>query len=458
MPLEIGQTLDDKYRIVRVIGVGGMGTVYEGEHTLIRRRVAIKVLAKDSSHAPESVSRFERESQAAGQIGSDHILEVLDIGTTEEGQRYIVMEYLDGETLAARIERLARLPAGHVALIARQILVGLAAAHDAGIVHRDLKPDNVFILREKAGLLDFVKIIDFGISKFERGAIHPRLTSSGAVLGTPCYMSPEQARGTAVDARSDLHSVGVILYESITGQVPFSGQNFNELMFQIATGKRPHARDIVPDLDPRFEAIIDRAMQRDPEKRYQSAREFQRELEAWMRANSLSTTTGETLLSDVDDAIKALRESGGARKVDRSAPTVGADTESDVIGSRRTVTNASMDTLSAPKRRSRNRWMMAGGFAAGALVAVLLLITSGKTKELTTDSPPPESSAAAAAASAIPSASAPAPVASASPSASVAPDAVSSSASRAPDPHRKPKPPKNSPHPAPTGKQVDFGY
>jgi serine/threonine-protein kinase len=307
-------------------------------------------------------------------------------------------------------------------------------------------------------LLDFVKIIDFGISKFERGAIHPRLTSSGAVLGTPCYMSPEQARGTAVDARSDLHSVGVILYESITGQVPFSGQNFNELMFQIATGNRPHARDLVPDLDPRFEAIIDRAMQRDPEKRYQSAREFQRELEAWMRANSLSTTTGETLLSDVDDAIKALRESGGGRKVDRSAPTVGADTESDVIGSRRTVTNASMDTLSAPKRRSRNRLMIAGGFGAGALVAVLLLITSGKTKELTTDSPPPESSAAAAAASATPSASAPAPVASASPSASVAPDAVSSSASRAPDPHRKPKPPKNSPHPAPTGKQVDFGY
>jgi serine/threonine-protein kinase len=459
MPLEIGQTLDEKYRIVRVIGVGGMGTVYEGEHTLIRRRVAIKVLAKDSSHAPESVSRFERESQAAGQIGSDHILEVLDIGTTDEGLRYIVMEYLDGETLAMRIERLVRLPAGHVALLARQILVGLAAAHDAGIVHRDLKPDNVFILREKAGLLDFVKIIDFGISKFDQaGAIHPRLTSSGAVLGTPCYMSPEQARGTAVDPRSDLHSVGVILFESVTGRVPFAAQNFNELMFQIATGERPSARDFVPDLDPRFGAMIDRAMQRDPEKRYQSAREFQRELEAWMRANSLSTTTGETLLSDVDDAIQALRKSGGARKVDRSAPTVAADTESEVIGTRRTVTNASMDTLAEPKRRNRNRWMIAGGFAAGAIVAVMGLIAAGKANEPATDSPSPSSSVAAAAATAIPSVSASPPEASASTSGSVAPDAVSSSAPHAPDPHRRPKPSKGSPHPTPTGKQVDFGY
>jgi len=459
MPLEIGQTLDDKYRIVRVIGVGGMGTVYEGEHRLIRRRVAIKVLAKDSSHTPESVSRFERESQAAGQIGNDHILEVLDIGTTEEGQRYIVMEYLDGETLAMRIERLVRLPAGHVALLARQILVGLAAAHDAGIVHRDLKPDNVFILREKAGLLDFVKIIDFGISKFDQAATpHPRLTSSGAVLGTPCYMSPEQARGTGVDARSDLHSVGVILFESVTGRVPFVGQNFNELMFQIATGERPHARDFVPDLDPRFEAIIDRAMQRDPEKRYQSAREFQRELEGWMRANSLSTTTGETLLSDVDEAIKALRQGGGARHVDRNAPTIGAETESEMIGTRRTVTNASVDTLATPKRRNRNRLMLAGGFAAGAMVAVLGLITVGRTKEPPTDSPPPVSSAAAAAASAPPAASDSPPTASASPSASATSDSAGSSVSHAPDPRRRPKPSKGSPHPASTGKQVDFGY
>lgn len=448
MPLEIGQTLDEKYRIVRVIGVGGMGTVYEGEHTLIRRRVAIKVLAQDSSKTPDVIQRFERESQAAGQIGSDHILEVLDIGTTEEGQRYLVMEYLDGETLAARIERLGRLPAGHIALLARQILAGLTAAHDAGIVHRDLKPDNVFILREKAGLRDFVKIIDFGISKFEDSTtLHPRLTSSGAVLGTPCYMSPEQARGKTVDARSDLHSVGVILFESVTGRVPFSGQNFNELMFQIGTGDRPRVRDLVPDVDPSFEAIIDRAMQRDPEKRYQSAGEFKRDLEAWMRANSLSTTTGEIVLADVAAALLALPEGSPTASVDRNAPTLAAPS--------RTVTNASVDTLVLPGRRGRIRWIVGAVLALGAAVVATEMVRLRRTT-------PPAVAAAASAPSAVevaaPLASASsAPVASAAPPASGS-DTGSTSASHVPDPHRKTKPAKSSPHPPPTGKQVDFGY
>lgn len=455
MPLEIGQILDDKYRIVRVIGVGGMGTVYEGEHSLIRRRVAIKVLAQDSSKTPDSIQRFERESQAAGQIGSDHILEVLDIGTTGEGQRYMVMEYLDGETLASRIERLGRLPAGHVALLARQILVGLAAAHDAGIVHRDLKPDNVFILREKAGLHDFVKIIDFGISKFEEtDDFRPRLTSSGAVLGTPCYMSPEQARGNPADARSDLHSVGVMLFEAVTGRVPFSGKNFNELMFQIATGDRPSARSFVPDIDPRFEAIIGRAMQRDPEKRYQSAREFKGELEDWMRANSLATTTGEVLLADVAAALLVVPESTRKPNVDWNAPTLAAHADAEVVSARGTVTNASMDTVVLPRRRNR-RWIVAGVLAAGAVAGATGLVMLRRTGTAAVEAPTPVSVPATIA---PPSASAAPPVASAAPSASVPPDTVGSSASHAPDPHRKPKPSKGSPHPAPTGKQVDFGY
>ncbi|HEX8790842.1 MAG TPA: serine/threonine-protein kinase [Polyangiaceae bacterium] len=455
MPLAIGQILDDKYRIVRVIGVGGMGTVYEGEHSLIRRRVAIKVLAPDSSRTPDVLQRFERESQAAGQIGSDHILEVLDIGTTEDGQRYLVMEYLDGETLSARIERIGRLPAGHIALLARQILVGLMAAHDAGIVHRDLKPDNVFILREKAGLRDFVKIIDFGISKFvEDGAFHPKLTSSGAVLGTPSYMSPEQARGKTVDARSDLHSVGVILFEAVTGRVPFSGQNFNEMMYQIATGDRPRVRDLVPDLDPSFEAIIDRAMQRDPEKRYQSAREFKNELEAWMRANSLSTATGEIVLADVAAAVLGMPEGPPPSSVNKNAPTLAAPS--------RTVTNASVDTVVLPGRRSRTRWIVASVAAAGAIVVAMGMVASRRTPAPATASPSPSPSPASSpAADTTPSSSAAAPaatVASASPSAS-APEAMSTSAPHAGDSHRKTKPAKGSPHPTPTGnKQVDFGY
>ena len=166
MSLTTGQILDNKYRIVRLIGEGGMGSVHEGENTLIARRVAIKVLHSAATANEQALLRFEREAQAAGRIGSDHILEVLDLGTLEGGDRYIVMEYLDGEPLSARIEQLGKMTPAQVAPLMRQALRGLQAAHDAGIIHRDLKPDNIFILREKAGQPDFVKIIDFGISKF----------------------------------------------------------------------------------------------------------------------------------------------------------------------------------------------------------------------------------------------------------------------------------------------------
>src|SRR5688572_10635380 len=150
MSLQPGQILDNKYRVVRMIGEGGMGAVFEGENTAIHRRVAIKVLHPNASADSGAVMRFEREAQAAGRIGSDHILEVLDLGRMEDGARYMVMEFLDGEPFSSRIRRLGRLTGPQMAPLVRQILVGLGAAHGAGIVHRDLKPDNIFILREKA--------------------------------------------------------------------------------------------------------------------------------------------------------------------------------------------------------------------------------------------------------------------------------------------------------------------
>src|SRR5690348_12268058 len=164
--LEPGQVIDGKYRIVRLIGEGGMGAVFEGENVRISRRVAIKVLHPAAVSNPETVQRFEREAQAAGRIGSDHILEILDLGALPDGSRYMVMEYLAGETLSGRIRKHGRLTPEQVVPLVRQMLVGLSAAHDAGIVHRDLKPDNVFVLTERSGIRDYVKIIDFGISKF----------------------------------------------------------------------------------------------------------------------------------------------------------------------------------------------------------------------------------------------------------------------------------------------------
>ena len=296
MLLEGGQIIDGKYRIVRLIGTGGMGAVYEGENILIRRRVAIKVLNAASAGNEDVIRRFEREAQAAGEIGNDHILEVLDLGSLSTGDRFMVMEYLDGETLAARIERHGRLTPAQIAPIARQFLTALASAHAAGIIHRDLKPENIFILRSKAGRTDFVKLIDFGISKFsrpfEQGEI--RQTRADAIFGTPCYMSPEQARGAAVaDVRSDIYSCGVILFESVTGRLPFEADSFNDLMFKIALSDAPSPLTLVPALDPDFAWLITKAVARDPEQRFATVRDFAEKLDEWMRKNALTETMAQ---------------------------------------------------------------------------------------------------------------------------------------------------------------------
>src|SRR5690606_33960935 len=188
------------------------------------RKVAIKVLHAAAAGNEQVLRRFEREAQAAGTIGSDHILEVIDLGTLPDGDRYMVMEFLDGEELSSRIKHKGHLTPEELCPLVRQTLVGLKAAHAAQIIHRDLKPDNIFILREKAGRSDYVKIIDFGISKFNALAGDMSMTTTGAVMGTPYYMSPEQAKGSAhVDARTDLYAVGVIMYQALTGNVPFDG-------------------------------------------------------------------------------------------------------------------------------------------------------------------------------------------------------------------------------------------
>ena len=294
MNAELGQVIDGKYRLVRLLGSGGMGAVYEGENTRIRRRVAIKMLHASVSTQQESVTRFEREAQAAGRIGSEHICEVLDLGVLPDATRYMVMEYLEGETLSSRIKRAGRLLPMQAIPLLTQVLEGLEAAHTAGIIHRDLKPDNVWIVPTRGGTKDFVKVLDFGVSKFSQiGGEEMNQTRAGAVVGTPYYMSPEQARGMgAIDARTDVYAIGVVLYQAVTGQVPYQAETFNELLFKIVLEVAPPPQIYVPDIDPDFVSIIQRAMSREPQQRYQSCTEFRDALLSYQARNQRGPQQG----------------------------------------------------------------------------------------------------------------------------------------------------------------------
>ena len=283
-----GRTVAERYQVLEKIGQGGMGEIYRARHLLIDKLVAIKVLHPNRGGRRTALKRFQQEARAAASIGNLHIVDVTDYGFIEDGEAFLVMEYLEGESLADAIAREGAMPAERVVVIASQILDGLGAAHEAGIVHRDLKSANVFLTRSSGD--DLVKLLDFGISKIfpmeqateagegsDLGQSPTWLTDTGIMVGTPHYMAPEQAEESrGVDHRADLYSLGVILYEMLTGELPFAGTNIWNVLLKHASEEPSPPRKRRPDLSiPRdLERVVLRAMSKDPDDRYPSAQQM----------------------------------------------------------------------------------------------------------------------------------------------------------------------------------------
>ncbi|MDH5671841.1 MAG: protein kinase [Myxococcales bacterium] len=266
----VGETIAGKYVLERLLGSGGMGAVYAAEHHFTKRRVAVKLMHPSFARSTQAAERFVREARAPSTIGHGGIVEVLDGGYDTDGSLYLVLELLEGETLGDRLDR-GPLPPAELGALSVPLLEALEAAHQAGFVHRDIKPDNIF-LPSGDGVKHRVKLLDFGVAGLlNDGESNPNLTRQGAVLGTPLYMSPEQARGQRVDARSDIWAVGAVMYRALTGRPPFDGDSVQALIISIATEEHSPLSTVRPDLPARLVTIVERAMKKDLERRWQSA-------------------------------------------------------------------------------------------------------------------------------------------------------------------------------------------
>jgi serine/threonine protein kinase len=383
-----GEVVGGKYRLTRFLAAGGMGSVYEAQHTVVKRRVAVKFLRADLAVERASLSRFQREAQAAGALESEHIAAALDFGIAGDGSPFIVMEYLVGESLSSLLEREGRLAPGRAADLVAQACRGVETAHASGIVHRDLKPHNLFVSRREDGT-DLVKILDFGVAKLEAEDQGAGTTRTGTVLGTPAYMSPEQARGDKViDHRSDVYSLGAILYELLSGDKPHPGDSPNAILYHIATHAPVPLSGVVPDLPQGLVETIERAIAREPSDRQPSAAALAEELRAF-----------------------AVREVHPAPKLEPSSPVASEGSQPTLLASGQAPSLAvsAVDTArpSAPGKRRSALATAIGWGAVGAAVAVAIGWASRQGNDPASLSPVLEGTSAAPAGA--PSVSPPSP-------------------------------------------------
>src|SRR5688572_19680785 len=257
------------YRVVDVLGQGGMGRVYRAQHPRIGKEIAIKVLKSDYNHQADVVSRFFQEARAVNDIRHENLIDVVDFGKTPQGDYFILMELLEGRTLSHALKGEAPFSARRVAHVALQICSALHAAHEKGVIHRDLKSDNIFLIT-RAGQKDFVKVLDFGIAKLLDNPESGAHTTTGMVLGTPLYMSPEQALGRTLDQQTDIYALGVILYQMATGTLPFFDANPVALATMHVTAKLPPPSSRYKDINPDLEVVISRCLEKERTDRFPS--------------------------------------------------------------------------------------------------------------------------------------------------------------------------------------------
>jgi serine/threonine-protein kinase len=450
------QLVAGKYQLTRMLGRGGMGSVWEGIHTSLGTRVAVKFIETEYADSREARSRFENEARAAATLRSKHVVQVFDHGVLDDGRPYIVMEFLAGEPLDRRLDRVGRLPPAETAKIVSQICRALAKAHEAGIVHRDLKPENVFLVWDEEDGSDIVKVVDFGIAKFNNSSIGiSSATRTGSVLGTPYYMSPEQARGLrSVDYRSDLWSVGVIVYRCMIGVLPFDGEAIGDLLVKLCTAPLPVPSQSGVPVPPGFDEWFARALQREPSARFATALEL---------SESLSAVCGVPTRARLNSSTAA--EGAGATR-----PTGGAITPPTMrMDSTAASTPAPMTQTATPAKP-----FPAGAVAAIVAAAILLVVVIGSLVLLksrgeeptpganATAAPPPAPQPAAPAAAQL------APVISAAPEAAAAAPAgvvaeapkkaaASKPTSRATAP-KPAKPPPTKPALPEAKPSIDVGY
>ena len=375
----LGVVLAGTYQIVRTLGRGGMGRLYEAQHTRLDRRFAVKVLHETHAHSRDAVRRFEREACALSRIRSDQVLDVMDVLRTPDGRAAIVTARLEGEDLKARLDRVRKLPVSEAIPLVRQVCRGLAAAHAQGIIHRDMKPSNLFLEGGADGRTG-IKILDFGVAKL---CGEEEMTRTGAVVGTPAYMAPEQARGSkAVDERADIYAVGAVLYRMLTGRSPYTGEHPAQLLSALLHDAPPRPRSLEPNISLGLEAMIQRAMARDPDDRPATAMDLERELAVFDpgaepgEAGTWEPAEGHgevsTLILPRGSVDRARSLSVHARRA-RPVATLFALLASLAAGACSALIVVGLQTLDGTARtpvETSAAWLLAGAAAIGAATAV----------------------------------------------------------------------------------------